>query len=176
MSNNACRNTSSEAHPQQSKTMIITIHSSSGRRTHTHTGPQRQQGNRSESFCMSKHRVITQHPPEQKPIPAPRPQLPTHAGSMWARPRKCFPSVCVSNDKHVTSNHKSVVFMSEPTQSSAARVPGVPMVVFQRESRSVSHFSVYGRSKLWYHVRPKPDQLPTVMADPPIQATFVSGK
>lgn len=52
---------------------------------------------------------------------------------------------------------------------STARIPGFPMVAFQKESRSVSHFCVYGRSKLWYQVHPKPNQLPIVMAVPPIQ-------
>lgn len=92
----------------------------------------------------------------------------------WARPSKYFPSVCVSNDKHIMSNHKCISCYSW-VRALAAKMPNFPMVVFQRESRSVSHFCVYGKSKLWYQVQLKSKQVPTVMADHPMQATSVFG-
>lgn len=92
----------------------------------------------------------------------------------WARPSKYFPSVCVSNDKHIMSNHKCISCYSW-VRALAAKMPNFPMVVFQRESRSVTHFCVYGKSKLWYQVQLKSKQVPTIMADHPLQATSVFG-
>lgn len=40
--------------------------------------------------------------------------------------------------------------------------------ISEGEKVCVSFLCVYGRSKLWYQVRPKLNQLPTVMADLPI--------
>lgn len=105
---------------------------------------------------MSKHAVITKASPGQKLIPVPSLRS-VHMQAAWARPRKCFPSVCVSNDKHVTSNHKSVDFKLRSGRTFAAKMPSFPMVVFQRESRSVSHFCVF-MADLNYGIRFAPNR------------------
>lgn len=71
------------------KTMIMTIHSSSDRRSPSETTRK----------------------PAQSACPNTEIRPPTCSR---ARPRECFPSVCVSKDKHVTSNHKMWISCYSP--------------------------------------------------------------
>lgn len=78
------------------------------------------------------------------------------------RPRKCFPSVCVSKDKHVTSDHKMWISCSSLGSSFFSHG-----CVSEGEQVCVSFLYVYGRSKLWYRVLA---ELPTATAEPPVPA------